>query len=420
MMNTRMLTLVPTPPKSLGDYAAVVGADAVARLRERAERFRGARVLNINSTAFGGGVAELLYTLVPLMRDLGIDAEWRLIQAPEEFFVVTKAMHNALQGGPVPWTSEMQSLYMSVSEDNAEAFDEQSYDFVIVHDSQPAALLPELVEDRGSKAGKWIWRCHIDLTAPFEPVWEFVKPIVENYDAAIFTLPDFVQPGLEIPHIEIIPPSIDPLAIKNIPMDGGMVDEVMRRYMIDTTRPLVVQVSRFDPWKDPLGVIDAFRIARKEVPGLQLALIASMAHDDPEGWDYYTKTEQYREDDPDIFLLSNLNDVGALGVNAFQRAANVVVQKSIREGFGLVVSEAMWKGKPVIGSDVGGIRLQIVDGETGYLVDDVDGCAKRIVDILSDHEEASEMGRVARAFVKERFLSTRDIDDHLALFETLA
>jgi trehalose synthase len=415
-----MLTLVPTPPKSLGDYAAVVGADAVARLRERAERFKGARVLNINSTAFGGGVAELLYTLVPLMRDLGIDAEWRLIQAPDEFFVVTKAMHNALQGGPVPWTAEMQSLYMSVSEDNAEAFDEQSYDFVIVHDSQPAALLPELVEDRGSKAGKWIWRCHIDLTSPFEPVWEFVKPIVENYDAAIFTLPDFVQPGLDIAHVAIIPPSIDPLAIKNIPMDGGMVDEVMRRYMIDTTRPLVVQVSRFDPWKDPLGVIDAFRIARKEVPGLQLALIASMAHDDPEGWDYYTKTEEYRQDDGDIFLLSNLNDVGALGVNAFQRAANVVVQKSIREGFGLVVSEAMWKGKPVIGSDVGGIRLQIIDGETGYLVDDVDGCAKRIVDVLSDHEEAIEMGRVARAFVKERFLSTRDIDDHLALFETLA
>jgi trehalose synthase len=415
-----MLTLVPTPPKSLGDYAAVVGADAIARLRERAAPFKGARVLNINSTAFGGGVAELLYTLVPLMRDLGIDAEWRLIQAPDEFFVVTKAMHNALQGGPVPWTSEMQSLYKAVSENNAEAFDEESYDFVIVHDSQPAALLPELVEDRGGKSGKWTWRCHIDLTAPYEPVWEFVKPIVEAYDAAIFTLPEYVRPGLEIPHVAIIPPSIDPLAIKNIPMDGGMVDEVMRRYMIDTTRPLVVQVSRFDPWKDPLGVIDAFRIARKDIPGMQLALIASMAHDDPEGWDYYTRTEEHRDGDPDIFLLSNLNEVGALGVNAFQRAADVVVQKSIREGFGLVVSEAMWKGKPVIGSDVGGIRLQIIDGETGYLVDDVDGCAKRIVDLLSDREEAMEMGRVARAFVKERFLSTRDIDDHLALFEALS
>jgi len=415
-----MLTLVPTPPKSLGDYAAVVGAEAVDRLRDRAKRFKGARILNINSTAFGGGVAELLYTLVPLMRDLGIDAEWRLIQAPDEFFVVTKAMHNALQGGPVTWTAEMQALYRAVSEDNAEAFDESTYDFVIVHDSQPAAILRELVEDRGARPGKWIWRCHIDLTEPYEPVWHFVKPLVEEYDASIFTLPEYVRPGLEMPIVAIIPPSIDPLAIKNIPMDGGMVDEVMRRYMIDTTRPLIAQVSRFDPWKDPLGVIDAFRIAREQIPGMQLALIASMAHDDPEGWDYYTKTEKYREGDPDIFLLSNLNDVGALGVNAFQRAADVVVQKSLREGFGLVVSEAMWKGKPVIGSDVGGIRLQIIDGETGYLVDDVEGCAKRIVDLLSDREEAMEMGRVARAFVKEHFLSTRDLDDHLALMESLS
>ena len=414
-----MLQPVPTPAKSLGDYAAVVGADAIARLREIAAPFKGARVLNVNSTAFGGGVAELLYTMVPLMRDLGIEADWQLMQAPDEFFVVTKAMHNALQGGPVPWTPEMRSLYSSVSENNAEMY-EGDYDFVIIHDSQPAAILHELIEDRGMKAGKWIWRCHIDLTEPYEPVWQFVAPFVEEYDAAIFTLQEFVRPGLTVPHVAIIPPSIDPLSIKNIPMDGGMVDEVMRRYQIDTTRPLVVQVSRFDPWKDPLGVIDAFRIARRENPGLQLALIASMAHDDPEGWEYYTKTEDYRDGDSDIFLLSNLQEVGALGVNAFQRAADVVVQKSIREGFGLVVSEAMWKGKPVIGSDVGGIKLQIIDGETGYLVGDVEGCAKRIVDLLGDKEHASEIGYRARVFVKEHFLSMRDIEDHLSLFSALS
>jgi trehalose synthase len=414
-----MLQQVPTPAKSLGDYAAVVGADAIAHLREVAAPFKGARVLNVNSTAFGGGVAELLYTIVPLMRDLGIEADWQLMQAPDEFFIVTKAMHNALQGGPVPWTPEMRALYSSVSENNAEMF-EGDYDFVIIHDSQPAGILPELIEDRGIKPGKWIWRCHIDLTEPYEPVWQFVSPFVEQYDAAIFTLQEFVRPGLKVPHIAIIPPSIDPLSIKNIPMDGGMVDEVMRRYQIDTTRPLVVQVSRFDPWKDPTGVIDAFRIARREHPGLQLALIASMAHDDPEGWEYYTKTEDYRDGDPDIFLLSNLQEVGALGVNAFQRAADVVVQKSIREGFGLVVSEAMWKGKPVIGSDVGGIKLQIIEGETGYLVGDVEGCAKRIVDLLGDKEHASEMGYRARVFVKERFLSMRDIEDHLALFSALS
>jgi trehalose synthase len=414
-----MLQQVPTPAKSLGDYAAVVGAEAIDRLREIAKPFKGARVLNVNSTAFGGGVAELLYTIVPLMRDLGIEADWQVMQAPDEFFVVTKAMHNALQGGVVPWTAEMRSLYLSVSENNAEAF-EGDYDYVIIHDSQPAAILHELIEDRGSKPGKWIWRCHIDLTEPFEPVWEFVAPFVEEYEAAIFTLEEFVRPGLKVPQVAIIPPSIDPLSIKNIPMDGGMVDEVMRRYQIDTTRPLVVQVSRFDPWKDPTGVIDAFRIARREVPGLQLALIASMAHDDPEGWEFYTKTDEYREGDPDIFLLSNLNEVGALGVNAFQRAAAVVVQKSIREGFGLVVSEAMWKGRPVIGSNVGGIKLQIIDGETGYLVEDVEGCAKRIVDLLADKEHAAEIGYRARVFVKERFLSMRDITDHLALFTSLS
>lgn len=414
-----MLQQVPTPAKSLGDYAAVVGAEAIDRLREIAKPFKGARVLNINSTAFGGGVAELLYTLVPLMRDLGVEADWQLMQAPDEFFVVTKAMHNALQGGPVPWTAEMRSLYLSVSENNAEAF-EGDYDFVIIHDSQPAAILPELIEDRGIKPGKWIWRCHIDLTEPYEPVWEFVAPFIEPYDAAIFTLDEFVRPGLKVPHVAIIPPSIDPLSIKNIPMDGGMVDEVMRRYQIDTTRPLVTQVSRFDPWKDPTGVIDAYRIARRDVPGIQLALIASMAHDDPEGWEYYTKTEEHREGDPDIFLLSNLQEVGALGVNAFQRAADVVVQKSIREGFGLVVSEAMWKAKPVIGSNVGGIKLQIIDGETGYLVDDVESCAKRIVDLMADKEHASEIGYRARVFVKERFLSMRDIEDHLGLFAALS
>jgi trehalose synthase len=414
-----MLQPVPTPAKSLGDYAAVVGAEAIDRLREIAKPLKGARVLNVNSTAFGGGVAELLYTIVPLMRDLGIEADWQLMQAPDEFFVVTKAMHNALQGAAVPWTSEMRSLYLSVSENNADAF-EGDYDYIIIHDSQPAAILHELIEDRGIKPGKWIWRCHIDLTEPFEPVWDFVSPFVEEYDGAIFTLEEFVRPGLKVPEIAIIPPSIDPLSIKNIPMDGGMVDEVMRRYQIDTTRPLVVQVSRFDPWKDPTGVIDAFRLARREMPGIQLALIASMAHDDPEGWEYYTKTEDYREGDPDIFLLSNLQEVGALGVNAFQRAANVVVQKSLREGFGLVVAEAMWKGRPVIGSNVGGIKLQIVDGETGYLVEDVDGCAKRIVDLLEDKEHAAEIGYQGRVFVKEHFLSMRDIEDHLALFQKLS
>lgn len=413
-----MLRLVPVAPKAVGDYAAVVGADTIAALRERATRLRGARILNVSSTAFGGGVAELLYTQVPLMNDLGLQVEWRLLEGHEAFFTVTKAMHNGLQGAEVPLTEEMKALYMGVNQDNALAF-EGPYDFVIVHDPQPAAL-PVALDERRGMGGKWIWRCHIDLTAPHEPVWDFVDGAVETYDAAIFTMRDFVPPGFGSPHLSLMTPTIDPLSLKNIPMEPEMVSEVITRYGIDPERPVLVQVSRFDPWKDPTGVIDAFRIARAEVPGLQLAMIASMAHDDPEGWHYFTRTEDHRADDPDIFLLSNLQEVGALEVNAFQRAAAVVIQKSLREGFGLTVTEGMWKRKPVIGGDVGGIRLQIEDGTDGFLVDSPERCAVRIVEILRDPDLAEALGAAARAKVRERFLTMRTLNDFLELFETLA
>jgi trehalose synthase len=412
-----MLGRVPTPAKSLSDYAAVIGADAVAALRARAEPFKGARVLNVNSTAYGGGVAELLYTQVPLMRDLGIEAEWRILEGNEPFFGVTKAMHNALQGAPVPWTDEMRALYRTVNEDNAASLDEE-YDFVIIHDPQPAAMLSELLED-GDPKGKWIWRCHIDLTQPYQPVWEFLEPFVGAHHAVVFTMEDFVRPGLPVPHV-IIPPTIDPLSLKNIPMDEAMVSEVMRRYGLDVQRPLIVQVSRFDPWKDPLGVIDAYRIVKREVPGVQLALIASMATDDPEGWEYYTRTDEHRREDPDIFLLSNLQEVGNLAVNAIQRAASVIVQKSIREGFGLVVAEGMWKGKAVVGGNVGGIRLQLIEGETGYLVSSVEECGARICELLSNAELAAAVGKKARERVRQHFLSTREISDFLGMFEMLS
>jgi trehalose synthase len=410
---------VPTAAKSIGDYAAVVGRDVVAELREKAEPFKGARILNVNSTAYGGGVAELLYTLVPLMRDLGIDADWRLMAGHDAFFHVTKAMHNALQGATVPWTPEMEATYRAVTEDNAESFP-TDYDFVIIHDSQPAGILREIIEDHGPPSGKWMWRCHIDLTETFPPVWDFVKPMVDFYDAAIFTLEDFVKPGLEVGRTALIPPSIDPLSVKNIPMDPFMVEEVMRRYQIDMNRPLIVQVSRFDPWKDPMGVIDAYRIVREAIPGVQLALIASMAHDDPEGWEVYTRVDEYREGDEDIHLLSNLQEVGGLAVNAFQRAADVVVQKSLREGFGLVVAEAMWKRKPVVGGNAGGIRLQILDGQTGFLVDSVQQCAERIIHLLRDPEAARVMSSWAHEHVKQNFLSTRHLMDYFDLFYKLS
>ncbi|MBI4728310.1 MAG: glycosyltransferase [Acidobacteria bacterium] len=413
------LILVPTPAKSLGDYAAIVGTEIVDNLRARAERFRGARVLHVNSTSFGGGVAELLYTLVPLWRDLGVDTEWRVIHGTEPFFHATKALHNGLQGAPVPWTVEMRSHYLTVNEDNAEAF-EGDYDFVVVHDPQPAGILTELIEDRGRPKGKWIWRCHIDLTSPHRPVWEFLEPFVRPYDAAIFTLGDYVPDGFSGPEIAVSCPTIDPLSLKNIPLDRAIVRQVLRRYGIDPGRPLAVQVSRYDPWKDPLGVIDAYRIVKREVPELQLALIASMASDDPEGWEYYRMTEEHRAGDPDVFLLSNLQDVGSLNVNAFQRAADVVIQKSVREGFGLVVAEALWKGKAVVGGDVGGIHLQIEDGRSGFLVDSVEACAARLLELLRNPSRAAAMGRAGRRRVRQRFLSTAQLSDELALLERLS
>jgi trehalose synthase len=413
-----MLTSVPTPSRHIGDYAAVVGARTIEDLRKRAEKFKGARVLHINTTAFGGGVAELLFSQVPLMQDLGLNVEWRLFHGREEFFTVTKAMHNGLQGAEVPWTEEMRAIYRDLTDENAEAFDGE-YDFVIVHDPQPAGLLPRLREMRGAQHGKWFWRCHIDLTERFDPVWDFLSEYVAAYDASIFTMQDFVPPGLKTPKLALIPPSIDPLSLKNIPLEPEMTHEVLSRYGIDPARPLVVQVSRFDPWKDPLGVIDAFRLARKEVDGLQLAMIASMAHDDPEGWHYHRLTDEHRAGDPDIWLLSNLEDVGALGVNAFQRAAAVVLQKSIREGFGLTVSEGMWKRKPVIAGKVGGIRLQIENGVTGFLVESIEECAQRMVEMLQAPERAQIIGTAARARVRESFLTTRSLSDYLTLFETV-
>ena len=411
-----MLNQVPVPPKSIGDYAAVVGSGEIRRLRERAAPYAGARVLHVSSTAFGGGVAELLYTQVPLLADLGMHVEWRLLEGHEAFFTVTKAMHNGLQGAEIAFTNEMRALYMEVNSDNVSALHD-SYDYIIVHDPQPAAM-PTIASNGRARGARWIWRCHIDLTQPFEPVWDFVNESVATYDNAIFTMADFVPANLETP-VTLMTPTIDPLSLKNIPMDHEMVAEVIHRYGIDQHRPIVVQVSRFDPWKDPTGVIDAFRLAREQIDGLQIVMIASMAHDDPEGWHYFSTTEEHRAGDPDIFLLSNLQEVGALEVNAFQRAADVVLQKSIREGFGLTVSEGMWKRKPVIGGNVGGIRLQITDGESGFLVDSAEDCAKRIVEILSDPDRAAAMGSAARETVKDRYLTMRNLFDFLDLFDSL-
>jgi trehalose synthase len=413
-----MLPTVPLPRKRLDRYGEACGAEAVERLREVAKPLAGARILHLNSTAFGGGVAELLHTQLPLLSDLGLDATWAVMQGSDEYFVVTKAIHNGLQGAEVPWTDRMIRTYLDQVKENARELKE-SYDFVFVHDPQPAALLTTF-EEEGRRSGTWLWRCHIDLSKPHQPVWEFFAPIVNRYDAAIFTLEDFAQSELDGPRLAFIPPSIDPLSAKNGYLPEDTSYEVLHRYGIDRSRPIVTQVSRFDPWKDPIGVIDAFRLARKDFDDLQLVMVGSMAHDDPEGWHYLNMTEEHRQGDPDIHLLTNFQDVGSLEVNAFQRESTVVVQKSIREGFGLVVAEAMWKEKAVVAGNVGGIRLQIEDGVGGFLVDSVEECGARIVELLRDPAMRKRFGRAAKKRVRKRFLTLRELQDQLELMASLA
>ena len=413
-----MLRTVDVPARRLDDYAADAGEEAVERLRAAAEPLRGARILQVNSTSYGGGVAELLVTHVALMRDLGIDAHWAVVEGSEEFFQVTKAVHNGLQGMAVEWTPSMEAVYWERVRANAAAVDAGSWDHLFMHDPQPVGILTAL-EETGARAGCWTWRCHIDVSRPHPPVWEFFEPLVNRYDAAVFTMEAFVQPGVSHPRLAFVPPSIDPTSEKNRPVDPRLVKKLLRRHHVDPQRPLVVQVSRFDPWKDPLGVIDAFRLAREHVPGLQLVMAGSMAADDPEGMEYLTLTRLHAGPDPDIHLLTDAEGVLAPEVNALQQGADVVIQKSTREGFGLVVAEGMWKRRPVIGGNVGGITLQLEDGVTGFLVDSPAACADRMVELLHDRSLRTRMGRAAKERVRERFLSLREVQDYLELFTSI-
>ena len=410
-----MLQKVELESKHLDDYREVVGDEVVDQIREAAEPLQGARVVHINATAFGGGVAELLGTLVPLMRDVGLDAEWRVIEGADEFFNVTKACHNGLQGMDIAFTDEMKAIWRRYNELNAKNF-EGAYDFVIAHDPQPAGLLHYHGRSEGEK---WAWRCHIDTSRSNPAYWNFFVPYISEYDAGIFTMEQYVGDGVGFEHLAIITPTIDPLSPKNAPMDVEKARRMVADFGIDTDRPLITQVSRFDPWKDPLGVIDAYRLVKEEIPEVQLALVGSMAADDPEGWYYLDKTIRHAGEDYDIYILHNFHGVGGEEVGAFQTASDVVIQKSTREGFGLVVTEALWKGKPVVGGNAGGIPLQVIDGETGFLVDSAEECGEKTLYLLEHPQEVEQMGRAAREHVRDNFLITRHLRDYLELFKRM-
>ena len=415
-----MPSIVPVTPKLLSDYRPIIGDAKTEEILELAKPLKGAHVLHMNATAFGGGVAELLRSLLPLMRDLGIDAQWQVMDGEADFFEVTKQIHNGMQGMYVPWNAPMADTWHRVNRTNAEAL-KGHYDFVVMHDPQPAGILHYVRErDPSALGARWIWRCHLDTTEALPEVWDFLRPYVEQYEAAIFTRDEYLKEDLKGPLVTMIPPAIDPLSTKNIDISDTVVREILQRYNIDPDRPIIAQISRFDPWKDPLGVIDVYRTLKTARQDLQLLMVASMADDDPEAWSFYERIVRKAGEDFDIHILTNLNGVANLEVNAFQRAAQVVMQKSIREGFGLVISEALWKGKAMVAGEVGGIPMQMLYGRCGRLASTTSDMAAGVRELLDDPKERDRLGALGKEHVRENFLITRLLRDHLRLMNHVA
>lgn len=394
----------------LQDYQPIVGKDTIDELQMLADRLSGRIIQNINSTFTGGGVAEILSRMVPLLRQLGVDARWDVIQGTSEFFEVTKKFHNAFHGMADSISEDDLSLFLAVSRKNIGELKLKG-DYFFIHDPQPVAL----VENRRELGGRWIWRCHIDISKPNRKLWDFIRSFVIKYDAAVFSAPSFAQ---QLPIRQfMISPSVDPLSDKNKDISSGTIDTVLKKYELDTTKPMVVQISRFDYLKDPVGVIQAFEMVRKNID-CQLVLAGGTADDDPESGKVLAEVQERAADNPDIHIL--LIPPGSdIEINALQRAATVIMQKSLKEGFGLTISEALWKGKPVIATAVGGIPLQIKNKLTGLLCNSVEGAAYNLRQLLCNPEYANQLGKNGREHVKQNFLITRHLKEYMLLFLSL-
>jgi trehalose synthase len=391
---------------SLDEYAPLIGAAAAERISRKADRLRASHIVHISSTFYGGGVTEILTPLSLMMNAMGIETGWRMIQGTPGFFACTKKLHNTLQGATTDLTPEEKAIYQQVVFENATRLHIEDCDAVIVHDPQPLPLVTHF-PDRDMP---WIWQCHVDLSEPNPAVWRYLRDFVEQYDAAVFSLPEYAQ-GLQTDQ-RFITPAINPFSPKNREMSDDEIDECLADYDVPTDRPLVVQVSRFDRWKDPLGVIEAFRKARAEVD-CALVLVGNNAVDDPEGGAILEAIESSIDDGMIVLTADDPNLV-----NALQRRAAVVLQKSTREGFGLTVTEAMWKGAAVIGGNVGGIRKQIIDGDNGFLVDTIDQAAERIVQVLKEARLRERLGARARETVRQKLLMSHLVEDWIDLLTT--
>jgi trehalose synthase len=414
-----MLTPVTVQPRSLTSYRRVLTSDLIQRIRTLSAPLKGLRVIHVNATANGGGVAEILAAIIPLLRDLGIDAQWYVLPPDDAFFNVTKRLHNWMQGKDGQLSRRDRETYLAYSEqvsrDMRSASDELAADLWVIHDPQPLAL-----QGFVPLAAPAIWRCHIDCSAPNGGVCEFLLPWMRKYDHVLFSLPAFCLDGLSRDRVGLEFPAIDPLAEKNRRLPKQHARTILAGLGIDPERPLVSQVSRFDPWKNPWEAVDSYRLAKKQIPGLQLAMVGVFAaSDDPEGPRIYRSVRRYARGDPDIHFFTDPATVGAREINAFQTASAAILQRSTREGFGLTVTEAMWKATPVIGAPVGGIAVQIQDGETGFLATNAESCAQRVIDVVRKPGIARTIGEAARESVRQRFLMPRLLADELELYAQL-
>lgn len=396
-------------------YEDLLGREVIEEIHALAKPLQGLKVVHINSTLEGGGVAEILAKMVPLQRELGLHVDWDVIQGVEAFFECTKLFHNLLQGNfEQKLTPELLHVYEEITANNAKRWETLLHeaDFVFIHDPQPLALIKHFPQ----RKGKWVWRCHIDCSHPHPATWQYLQNFIEQYDAAVFSMPEFAQ-KLTLP-VYCIPPSIDPFTQKNRPLAKEAIQEVAQQFALDLTRPLLLQVSRFDKFKDPLGVIAAYRIAKNSYPQIQLVLVGGGAVDDPEGAEIFHQVQQASKNDPDIHVLL-LPPNAHTTINALQRAATLILQKSLKEGFGLTISEGLWKQKPVIGGNTGGIRLQIIEGITGYLVNSIEETAQKICYLLEFPIRQQELGRQGKTHVLKNFLITRHLRDYLRLLRDL-
>ncbi len=394
----------------LEDYEPIVGRPTIEEIHQLAERLKGRKVKMVNSTAIGGGVAEILHRLVPLLNEIGVQTQWEVIKGGEDFFAVTKKVHNALHGEPVPLTPRMKEIFLEVNRENLKNTN-LDQDVIVVHDPQPIVY----IEAKERTSAKWVWRCHIDISNPNEEVWDFLKGYVERFDSALFSSPRFSK-RLSIPQFLFFP-SIDPLSDKNRELKSEVINQVLEQFHIPQDKPIITQISRFDRLKDPVGVIKAYRMAKRYVD-CRLVLAGGGASDDPEGEAVLEEVREEAEGDPDIHILL-LSSTSPLEVNALQRASTLILQKSIKEGFGLTVAEALWKKKPVIGSAVGGIPAQIIPNLTGVLVYSIEGTAYQIRYLLSHPDIAQRLGQYGHEYIKEDFLITRKLRRYLLLFHVL-